>query len=190
MSETENKETETPAEDNPATTEARVASDEEIRKAKELLKANGYGLIGYKDAGEKVKRTVGAGLGFAKDKWKSFGGWIACKKDEMKAAQEEKKRAVAEKKRVADEAAARRAEFVKNELRLAELRVEEARLKAAAETAKSGMPGSAIPSASPATPAKPDSAAASNAPKCVGCGAELAPGARFCRKCGKPVIQQ
>lgn len=173
------------------------ASEEELRKAKELLRAHGYGLIGYRDAGEKVKRSVGAGLDFVKGKWKSFGGWLSAKRDEIKAKHEERKRAAAEKKRLDDEEAARRAEVVKNELRLAELRVEEARLKAAA--ASNAMPPAEEPArqhvvelvgrpvaekpqeAEVVAPVDPD------VPKCGACGAELVLGARFCRKCGKPV---
>ena len=44
------------------------ASEEEIRKARELLRANGYGLVAYRDAGEKIKRTVGSGVGFVRGK--------------------------------------------------------------------------------------------------------------------------
>ena len=180
-----------------ATPVATDTSEEEIRKAKELLRAHGYGLIGYRDAGEKVKRSMGAGLDFVKGKWKSFGGWLSAKRDEIKAKQEERNRAAAEKKRLEDEEAARHAEAVKSELRLAELRVEEARLKAAA--ASNAMPPAEEPArqhvvelvgrlvaekpqeAEVVAPVDPD------VPKCGACGAELVLGARFCRKCGKPV---
>jgi len=102
-----------------------TASDEEIRKAKELLRANGYGLVGYREAGEKVKRAVGSGVDFIKGKGKAFGGWLSAKRDELKARQEEQRRAVDDNP--------------------------------------------------------------SDVPKCASCGAGLVPGARFCRKCGKPV---
>ncbi len=196
--------TEVPVVEESATMEPAVAtpvaaetSEEDIRKAKELLRTHGYGLIGYRDAGEKVKRSVGAGLDFVKGKWKRLGGWLSAKWGEIKAKHEERKRAAAEKKRLDDEEAARRAEVVKNELRLAELRVEEARLKAAA--ASNAMPPAEEPArqhvvelvgrpvaekpqeAEVVAPVDPD------VPKCGACGAELVLGARFCRKCGKPV---
>jgi len=124
---------------------------DEIRKAKELLRANGYALIDYRDAGKKVKRSLASGWDFVKDKWKDFREWISAKRTEMKTRQE----AAAEKRRLADEAEARRAEAVVD------------------------SEGSVA-----CTPVV-DSA---DTPKCTACGAELVLGARFCRKCGKPVF--
>lgn len=126
------------------------ATADEIRKAKELLRANGYALIGYRDTGKKVKRAFASGLGFVKSKWNDLGEWISAKRNEMKARQE----AAAEKRRLAEEAEARRAET-----------------------------GSDSEGSAACTPAV-DSA---DTPKCAACGAELVLGARFCRKCGKPV---
>lgn len=176
---------------------ASEASEEELRKAKELLRAHGYGLIGYRDAGEKVKQTLGTGLDFVKGKWQRMSSWLSAKREEIRAKQEEKKRAAAEKKRLEDEEAARRAEAVKNELRLAELRVEEARLKTAAasttvqhaeEPAHQPVAEAVVqPVAEKAQGAEVVTPADSDVPKCRACGAELVFGARFCRKCGKPV---
>ena len=183
-----------PAVDTPVVAET---SEEEIRKAKELLRAHGYGLIGYRDAGEKVKQTLGTGLDFVKGKWQRMSSWLSTKREEIRAKQEEKKRAAAEKKRLEDEEAARRAEAVKNELRLAELRVEEARLKTAAasttvqhaeEPAHQPVAEAVVqPVAEKAQGAEVVTPADSDVPKCRACGAELVFGARFCRKCGKPV---
>lgn len=130
------------------------ATGEEIRKAKELLRANGYALFGYREVGEKIKRATISGLGYVKRKWKSLGGWLSAKRDALKARQEERRRAAAEKKRLAEEAEARRAE---------------------AESARVG------------TIAESQHVVSGDAPSCTACGAELVPGARFCRKCGKPV---
>ena len=133
--------------------DAAEASAEEIRKAKELLRANGYGLVAYREMGEKIKRGVGIGVGFVKGKGKAVGGWLSAKRDELKARQEEWSRAAAEKRRLAEEAEARRAE---------------------------------VEAASAGTIAESRSVGSGDAPKCAACGAELVPGARFCRKCGKP----
>lgn len=125
------------------------AADDEIRKAKELLRANGYVLFGYREAGEKIKQTTISGLNFVKYKWKDFGEWLSAKRAEMKARSD----AAAEKRRLAEEAEARRTE---------------------------------VESASAGTIAESRSVGSGDAPKCAACGAELVPGARFCRKCGKP----
>ena len=130
------------------------ATAEEIRKAKELLRANGYGLVAYREVGEKIKRATISGLGFVKRKWKSLGGWLSAKRVELKARQEERRLAAAEKRRLAEDAKARRAE---------------------AESARVG------------TIAESQPVVSGDAPSCTACGAELVPGARFCRKCGKPV---
>ena len=106
------------------------ATAEDIRKAKELLRANGYWLVAYRETGEKAKRAVGSGVDFVTGKCKAFGGWLSAKRDELKARQEERSRVAAEKSQTAG---------------------------------------------------------SDDAPKCVACGAVLVPGARFCRKCGKPV---
>ena len=126
------------------------AAADEIRKAKELLRANGYVLFGYREAGEKIKQTTISGLNFVKYKWKDFGEWLSAKRAEMKARSD----AAAEKRRLAEEAEARRAE------------------------AKSVRVGNI---------AESQSVVSGDVPKCTACGAELVPGARFCRKCGKPV---
>ena len=186
---------ETPSAEAPAAEPvAGEASAEELRKAQELLEANGYLTVGYREHGKKVRQAVDAGIDFVKGKWKSFGGWLSAKRDAMNARHEERVRAAAEKKRLDDEAAARRAEIVRNELRLAELRVEEARLKAAAEGAKSGTPlvresTAPAPSPVPVTESAPHPVSTSEGPKCAVCGAELVPGARFCRKCGNPISE-
>ena len=138
-------------EDNPSAPVGAEADAEEICKAKELLRANGYALIGYRDVGKKVKRAFASGLDFVKSKWKDLGEWISAKRNEMKARQE----AAAEKRRLAEEAEARRAET-----------------------------GADSEGSAACTPAV-DSA---DTPKCTACGAELVLGARFCRKCGKPVL--
>ena len=130
------------------------ATAEEIRKAKELLRANGYWLVAYRVAGETVKRTVGSGLDFVKGKCKALGGWFSAKRAALKARQEERRLVAAEKRRLAEEAEARRAE---------------------AESARVG------------TIAESQSVGSDDVPKCAACGAALVPGARFCRKCGKPV---
>ena len=127
---------------------------EEIRKAKELLRANGYEIVAYREAGEKVKRAVGSGLDFVKGKCKALGGWFSAKRAELKSRQEERRLAAAEKRRLAEEAEARRAE---------------------AEAARAG------------TIAGSQSVGSDDVAKCAACGAELVLGARFCRKCGKPV---
>lgn len=134
--------------------EVADATADEIRKAKELLRANGYCLFGYREAGEKVKRTVGSGWAFVREKGKAFGGWLSAKLDELKARQEGQRRAAAEKRRPAEESEERCGK---------------------AETARGG--------------AVSDSRAddSGDVPKCAACGAGLVPGARFCRKCGKPV---
>ena len=126
------------------------AAADEIRKAQELLRANGYVLFGYREAGEKIKQATISGLDFVKCKWKDFGEWLSAKRAEMK----DRSDAAAEKRRLAEEAEARRAE------------AESAREEIIAER-QSVVPG--------------------DVPKCTACGAELVPGARFCRKCGKPV---
>ena len=104
-------------------------ADAELRKAEELLQSNGYLLVPYRKTGRKIGRFVGAGVGFVKDAGKGLCGWIAKKHAAMKVRREENRRVAAEKKRLADEAA-RRAEIAKTERRLAELRAEEARIKA------------------------------------------------------------
>ena len=126
------------------------AADDEIRKAKELLRANGYVLFGYREAGEKIKQTTISGLNFVKCKWKDFGEWLSAKRAEMKARSD----AAAEKRRLAEEAEARRTE---------------------AESVRVG------------TVAESRSAGSNAVPRCAACGAALVLGARFCRKCGKPV---
>ena len=128
------------------------ASEEEIRKARELLRANGYGLVAYRDAGEKIKRTVGSGVGFVRGKCKAFGGWLSAKRDELKARQEERRLATAEKQRHAVEA----------------------------EMSRVSVGANVVDGGSAAT-------GSDDVPKCAACGAGLVPGARFCRKCGKPV---
>ena len=128
------------------------ATAEEIRKARELLRANGYGLVAYREVGEKVKRIVDSGLDFVKGKCKALGGWFSTKRAELKARQEERSRVAAEKRRLAEETETRRAE------------------------AESGR-----------TITKRQSAGSGDVSKCAACGAVLVPGARFCRKCGKPV---
>ena len=130
------------------------ATAEEIRKAKDLLRANGYALFGYREVGAKIKRVTISGLCFVKRKWKDLGGWLSAKRDELKARQEERRLAAAEKRRLAEESEARRAE---------------------ADSARVG------------TIAESQSVGSGDMPKCAACGAELVPGARFCRKCGKPV---
>lgn len=130
------------------------ATAEEIRKAKDLLRANGYALFGYREVGAKIKRVTISGLCFVKRKWKDLGGWLSAKRDELKARQEERRLAAAEKRRLAEESEARRAE---------------------ADSARVG------------TIAESQSVGSGDMPKCAACGAELVLGARFCRKCGKPV---
>ena len=130
------------------------ATAEEIRKAKDLLRANGYALFGYREVGAKIKRVTISGLCFVKRKWKDLGGWLSAKRDELKARQEERRLAAAEKRRLAEESEARRAE---------------------ADSACVG------------TIAESQSVGSGDMPKCAACGAELVLGARFCRKCGKPV---
>ena len=145
---------------------AEVTVDE-IRKAKELLRANGYALIGYRDAGKKVKRALASGLDFVKRKWNGLGEWISAKRNEMKARQE----AAAEKRRLAEEAEKKRLAEEAQEKRIAD---GDAVRRTEAESGEAAK-------CSPA----PDSGYA--LPKCSACGAELVLGARFCRKCGKPV---
>ena len=180
------------------------AADDEIRKAKELLRANGYVLFGYREAGEKIKQTTISGLNFVKYKWKDFGEWLSAKRAEMKARSD----AAAEKRRLAEEAEARRTE------------AESARVGTVAESRsagsnavprcaacgaelvlgarfcrKCGKSVSAVrdtPTAEPPAEAKSVSASAEDhaSPavlKCAACGAALVPESRFCRKCGKPV---
>lgn len=200
---------------------ASEVSEEEIRKARELLKSNGYWLIPYGKIGSGIARFFGAGVDFVDRGFKGIGEWFSKKCEAMKSWHEARKRVASENKRLSDEDAARRAELLKSELRLAELRVEEARLRAAAaapvQSAKdsvgqpvatstvsteAGQVGQPVPVESvvlseskPATPSSTENAkcaeivapAESGVPKCIACGAELVPGARFCRKCGKPV---
>lgn len=180
------------------------AADDEIRKAKELLRANGYVLFGYREAGEKIKQTTISGLNFVKYKWKDFGEWLSAKRAEMKARSD----AAAEKRRLAEEAEARRTE------------AESARVGTVAESRsagsnavprcaacgaelvlgarfcrKCGKPASFVrdtPAAEPPAEAKSTSAsvgdsAGSDAPKCAACGTVLAVGMKFCGECGTPV---
>ena len=141
--------------------EATPAADEEIRKAKELLEANGYLTVGYRERGNKVMQAESAGIDFIKGKWKSFCGWLSAKRDEMNVRQEERIRVAPEGPKCAAcgaelvlggrfcrkcgslipevaaaiEAAARRAEIAKKEILLDELNVEMARLRSVTEDA-------------------------------------------------------
>lgn len=179
------------------------ASAEEIRKAKELLRANGYGLFGYREAGEKVKNAVGSGLELVKEKGRSLGGWFSAKCDELKARQEERKRASAEKKRLADEAAGC---AITSGVGAADGSTDAPKCAACGEAIVTGarfcrkcgkpVPAPAAKDASPQEePAKTDSAKAdksaavapAEAQKCAECGAQLAPGMKFCGECGTPV---
>ena len=184
------------------------ATAEEIRKAKELLRANGYWLVAYREAGEKVKRTVGSGMDFVKGKCRALDGWFSAKRAALKARQEERRMAASEKRRLAEEAEARRAE------------AESARVGSIAESQsvgsddvpkcaacgaelvlgarfcrKCGMPVSA-PQDTPAIEAPVEAksvsesvedSAASDVPKCASCGAVLMAGMKFCGECGTPV---
>ena len=196
-------------ESNAAVSGGAEATAEEIRKAKELLRANGYGLVAYREAGEKVKRTVGSGLGFVKGKYKALGGWLSAKRADLKARHEERRLAAAEKRRLAEEAEARRAEaeaarvgtiagsqFVGSD-GVPKCAACGAELVFGARFCrKCGNPVSSVvpdtPVAEPPVEAQPvsatvDDSAVFDVPKCAACGAELVLGARFCRKCGNPV---
>jgi len=198
---------------------AKDVSKDEIRKAAKLLWANGYLLIPYGKIGKGIAWFFGAVAGLVSGACRGLCGWFSKKRTAMKVRREENRRVSAEKKRQADEAA-RRAEIEKTEMRLAELRAAEARLKAAAATveqpAPDPIPQSTIePVGRPATvePVNPSESepivqpqsekdnapevkepevnepdvvvpAVSGVPKCAACGAELVPGARFCRECG------
>ena len=188
--------------------DAADATADEIRKAKELLRANGYCLFGYREAGEKVKRTVGSGWAFVKEKGKAFGGWLSAKCADLKARQEEQRRVAAEKRRLAEEAEERRAKAeTARGGAVSDITADDSgdvpkcaacgaeHVLGARFCRKCGKPVSVVRDASateqPAE-AKSESAAVedsagSDAPKCVACGAGLVPGARFCRKCGTPV---
>ena len=175
------------------------SSEEELRKARKLLKANGYLLVPYRKIGKGIVWFFCVGFVFLGSACKSLCGWIAKKYAAMKVWREERRRITAEKKRLDDETA-RRAEIARAEKRLAELRVEEARLKAA--VASTVVPPAEEPARQPvAEPVgqpvaeKSQEAEAvapvdSDVPRCAVCGAELAPGARFCRKCGEPTASR
>jgi len=184
------------------------ATADEIRKAKELLRANGYCLFGYREAGEKVKRTVGSGWAFVREKGKAFGGWLSAKLDELKARQEGQRRAAAEKRRLAEESEERcgKAETARGGA-VSDSRADDSGdvPKCAACGAglvpggrfcrKCGKPVSAVrdvPAAEPHAEAKSEcvaaeDSAASDAPKCAACGTVLAVGMKFCGECGTPV---
>ena len=188
--------------------DAADATGDEIRKAKELLRANGYCLFGYREAGEKVKRTVGSGWAFVKEKGKAFGGWLSAKLDELKARQEEQRRAAAEKRRLAEESEERCAKAEADcGGTTADGRADDSGevpkcaacgaglVPGARFCRKCGTPVSAVrdvpavelPAAMRSESVAVEDSAGSDAPKCVACGAGLVPGARFCRKCGTPV---
>lgn len=174
-------------------TAVEEVSAEEIRKAKEILRSNGYLLIPYRKIGRGIGGLFCAGVGRVSGAWRRLCGWFSKKLAAIKERRAEKRRVAAEKKRLADEVAARHAEVVKNEMRLAELRIEEARLKAIAEPVK---PSESEPIVQPMAESTEETEvrepevvvpADSDIPKCATCGAELVLGARFCRKCGKPI---
>lgn len=166
------------------------AADDEIRKAKELLRANGYVLFGCREAVEKIKQTKISGLNFVKCKWKDFGEWLSVKRAEMKARSD----VAAEKRRLAEEAEARRAE------------AEFARAGTIAECQPAGsddvpkcaacgaglVPGARFcrkcgaPVSVQDAPSSTDTQPTIEVPRCASCNAELQSGARFCTNCGAP----
>lgn len=188
--------------------DAAEASAEEIRKAKELLRANGYGLVAYREMGEKIKRGVGFGVGFVKGKGKAFGGWLSAKRDELKARQEEWSRAAAEKRRLAEVAEARHVEAESTRSGTAM----ESRSVGSDEVPKCTACGAALvpgarfcrkcgksvlaarekPDVEPPVAGNPVSASVgdSSGPavlKCAACGTPLAAGMKFFGECGTPV---
>ena len=186
--------------------DAADATGDEIRKAKELLRANGYCLFGYREAGEKVKRTVGSGWAFVKEKGKAFGGWLSAKLDELKARQEEQRRAAAEKRRLAEESEERCAKAEADcGGTTADGRADDSGevpkcaacgaglVPGARFCRKCGTPVSSVRDVPPAEAkseivAGEDSAGSgSGAQKCAVCGTALAVGMKFCGECGTPV---
>ena len=187
----------------PASTEATA---EEIRKAKELLRANGYGLVAYRDAGEKIKRTVGSGVSFVKGKCKAFGGWLSAKRGELKARQEERRLAEAEKLRLAAEAEMRRVSAGANVVYGGSAATGSDDVPKCAACGAGLVPGARFcrkcgkqvsvaqgalsaeqPAEAKSVSATIEDPAGSDAPKCAACGATLAAGVKFCGECGTPV---
>ena len=189
-----------------------TAFEEEIRKAKELLRANGYCLFGYREVGENVKRTVGSGWAFVKEKGKAFGGWLSAKLDELKARQEERSRAATEKRWIVEEAEeyCAKAEadcggtatdgHVDDSGEVPKCVACGAGLVSGAQFCrKCGTPVSVVrevPPAEPPAEAKSESVAGedsagsgSGAQKCAVCGTTLAVWMKFCAECGAPRVE-
>ena len=55
---------------------ASWVSEEEIRKARELLKSNGYWLIPYGKIGSGIARFFGSGVDFVNRGFKGIGEWL------------------------------------------------------------------------------------------------------------------
>lgn len=165
---------------------------EDIVAAKKLLAKRGYAVIPYRRIWEWIKRGARVCWWHACAFMQSIRAWIGKKKAEHDAqvaidrkreaerrAQQEKEASEERARREAEEA--RRAEILRNEVRLAELKAEESRRQDAARPRPV--------TESPATVSRPAASASAERSEgwCAHCGAELVPGARFCRKCGKRV---
>ena len=165
---------------------------EDVIAAKKLLARRGYVVIPYRRIWGWIKRGARVCWWHACTFMQGIRTWIGKKKAEHDAqaeidrkreaerrAQHEKEALEERTRREAEDA--RRAEILRNEVRLAELKAEESRRQAAVRPR--------LVAESPATVSRPAAFASAerNEDWCSHCGAELVPGARFCRKCGKRV---
>lgn len=165
---------------------------EELIAARKLLAKNGYWVVSYRRMWKMFKRRLKVLWWNVTLCYGEICTWIGKKKAEHDAQAEidrkrEAERRVQQEKEASEERArreaeeARRAEILRNEVRLAELKAEEARRQDAARPRPVAE--------SPATVSRPAATVSASRSEgwCAYCGAELVPGARFCRKCGKRV---
>lgn len=168
------------------------SESEELIAARKLLAKNGYWVVPYRRMWKMFKRRLKVLWWNVALCYGEICGWIGKKKAEHDARTEIDRKREAERraqhvKEASEERArreaeeARRAEILRNEVRLAELKAEEARRQDAARPRPVAE--------SPAMVSRPAAAVSAERSEgwCAHCGAELVPGARFCRKCGKRV---
>ena len=167
---------------------------EEIVQAKKLLRANGYWLFPFGRMCARTKR------GFSRI-WRMFkiwrleyAEWRAKRRALNEVRRQEKAQKAEEARLRRAEEERRRAEILKEEVRLAAIRAEEERLRtmeserqrqAEAEIRRAAMLKDELRLAE----LRKEAAQAAEAPSnvCPVCGAVLSPNAKFCRKCGTPV---